>query len=303
MSKPTRFPRASISTFTPSDRTLVPSGVRTSNSSGLFADRLGSAEANAVIVLERIRATSSGVGSALSPLRQGARTASGSGSSIWRHTSGASAVTEPWCGTLNTEARPSGLVRSPTIAVQPLISRSAHWGTAAIHAAGTSPASRSDCRRIAEIGRAFRRRAKETIPCSRHFGIRGDWRSPRPAAFSSPPSGKRWHVSPSPRCSFENRSYLQDHRPQPAIPCPADRPCVPQRSRRTPGPSNETSISSGRGPASSLKAPPLEQPIGPVPATVKIRFRHRRKVREHDLGHVFASTPHRCFIADDPPEE
>ena len=303
MSKPTRFPRASISTFTPSDRTLVPSGVRTSNSSGLFADRLGSAEANAVIVLERIRATSSGVGSALSPLRQGARTASGSGSSIWRHTSGASAVTEPWCGTLNTEARPSGLVRSPTIAVQPLISRSAHWGTAAIHAAGTSPASRSDCRRIAEIGRAFRRRRKRPYRAAAtlEYAATGD----RPDRLRSPlrQVGKDGTYLPRPVAHSKTGLTCKtiDHSQQFLVPQTAhvyhNALAVPPVRATRP-----RSRPDGVRPAHS-RPHRLNSQSAQSPATVKIRFRHRRKVREHDLGHVFASTPHRCFIADDPPEE
>ena len=113
------------------NRTLVPGGVGTRNSFCLPADRPGLAEAYAVTVLERIRVTSSDVGSVLPPLLHGATIAHGSGSTIRRHTSGSSAVAEPWCGTLKTEARPCGRVRSLMIAVQPLFSRSAPKSTVA----------------------------------------------------------------------------------------------------------------------------------------------------------------------------
>lgn len=102
-----------------------------------------------------------------------------------------------------------------------------------------------------------------------------------------------------------------------AQPGQASTPFVPARAARCrkhqlghgradrvwPGPSSETAISSGRGPVSSLKTPPLVQPVRPVPATVKISFRHGRKAGEHDLGNVLPGTVHRCLVADDPPEE
>ena len=72
-----------------------------------------------------IRSMSRSVGSTPRPRRQGARTATGSSSSICSHTAGSSAFEEPWCGILYTEALPDGRSVSPRITTQPFLSKSA----------------------------------------------------------------------------------------------------------------------------------------------------------------------------------
>ncbi len=72
-----------------------------------------------------IRSVSCSVGNAPRPRRQGARTATGSSSSIRSHTAGSSASAEPWCGILYTEALPGGRRVSPRIATHPFLSKSA----------------------------------------------------------------------------------------------------------------------------------------------------------------------------------
>lgn len=79
----------------------------------------GFAVAYAFGVQERRRRTSRGRGRRPRPLCHGVSTARGSGVSIRRHTSCSWASSDPWCGTLNTDACPDGRSRLARIRFQP----------------------------------------------------------------------------------------------------------------------------------------------------------------------------------------
>ena len=84
----------------------------------------GFAVAYAFGVQERRRCMSRGRGRRPRPLCHGVSTARGSGTSIRRHTACSWAPSDPWCGTLNTDACPDGRSRLARTRFQPCLARS-----------------------------------------------------------------------------------------------------------------------------------------------------------------------------------
>ena len=84
----------------------------------------GFAVAYAFGVQEQRRRTSRGRGRRPRPLCHGVSTANGSGTSIRRHTACSWAPSDPWCGTLNTDACPDGRSRLARTRFQPCLARS-----------------------------------------------------------------------------------------------------------------------------------------------------------------------------------
>lgn len=155
-------------------------------------------------VQERRRRTSGWRGRWPRPLRHGASTANGSGTSIRFHTSGSWASSDPWCGTLKTDACPAG--RSPLARIRrqpgrersepsstekfrrpPRAPRRLHWATTSEPAVWTARRPVFEARRTARNPGKPRRPATATRSRMRSERICGGWRWRAPAStpFSS----------------------------------------------------------------------------------------------------------------------